>query len=126
MIDELFAAASPINPFEDHGCVTPVEKMIFKIDPYLSMPREVRSAETIGRERTVVQGNEPLRMFDDPSGINAHMVGDHIACHADDPLACPVFQLLKRFFASEGACDLVVKQGISRSHGIEITQQLFD
>jgi hypothetical protein len=91
MIDEPFVAASPIHPFEDHCCITPIEIMIFKIDPYLSMPREVWSTETIRRERTVIQGNEPLRVFDDPPGVNSHMVGYHIAGHADASPPSPVF-----------------------------------
>jgi hypothetical protein len=37
MIDELFVTVSPVYPFEDHGCITPIEIMIFNIDLYLSM-----------------------------------------------------------------------------------------
>jgi hypothetical protein len=38
MVDETFPTVSPIQPLENHSGITSIVVMVFKIDPYLSMP----------------------------------------------------------------------------------------
>ena len=79
VIDIFFAPVSAIDSLEDDGCIASIVIMVFEIDPHLSVPRKIRPVEAIGGERAVIQGDEPVGMLDDPSGIDSHMIGYHIA-----------------------------------------------
>jgi len=54
VIDIHFIAAPVIHPLKDDRCISSIEIVIFEIDPYVSMPGEVRSAEAVDGKRAVV------------------------------------------------------------------------
>src|SRR4030042_6007071 len=120
LVDIPFFPVLAIHPLEYDRSITLIEIVIFKIDTHIPMPGKVWSVETIGGEGAVIQGNEPLWMFDDPSGIDPYMVRYHIAGQANTSSPSTIFQILEGFLPAQVSCTLIIEEGVCGSHSLWI------
>ncbi len=65
-------------------------------------------------------------VLDHPARIDAHVVGDHVAGHADAAPRRPVLQVLQRLLAAKIGGDVVIEKRIGRRHRVRIAAQLLD
>ncbi len=126
VVDVLLAAGPVVHALEDHRGVGTAVVMVLQIDPYALIPREIGAVEGVGGERAVVQRDEPVWMLDHPLGVDAHVVGHHVAGQADASPPRPLSQVLIRRIATQISRDLVVKQRVGRCDRLGIPAHLFD
>ncbi len=68
---------------EGDGGVGLVVVVVFDLDLDAGVGGEVGAVEAVGGEGAFPAVDEPVGVFDDPGGIDAHVVGDHVAGEAD-------------------------------------------
>ena len=78
MIDVSLVASPVVDPFEDDRRVAPIEVVILEIDAHPLVLREVGATEGVGGEGALVQGDEPVRVLDNPARIDSDVVGHHV------------------------------------------------
>src|ERR1700761_1591461 len=111
---------------EDHGGVVLLVIMIVDLDLYPPVTRKVRSLKTIGGLRAIGTGHEPLRMLDDPAGIDAHVVGNHNAGEPDTLGEGPVAEVGVGRFTPQIVSDAVVIKGVCGGYGVLVAAKLLD
>jgi hypothetical protein len=107
VVDEPLLAGCPVEPLEHDGRVAVVPVVVLEDDTGRLVGRQVRARERVRRIGRLRQRQEPLGMVDDPPGIDAHMVGDHVAREPDAAGPRAVAQRGVRTFTAEVVGDPV-------------------
>src|ERR1700682_1159685 len=68
---------------EDYSRVGLVVVMIFNLYLDAAIGGKVGTFKTVSGEGTLPTIDEPVGMFDDPLGVDAHVVGHHVTCQPD-------------------------------------------
>ena len=72
------------------------------------------------------RGDEPIGVLDHPVGVDAHVVGHHVAGQANAALPGALPQIVHGRLAAEVAGDLVIEQRIGRGDRIGVAGKLLD
>ena len=75
--------------------------VVLDLDADALVPRQVGAVERVGRERRLIERDEPVGMFDHPAGIDAHVVGTMSLARRMPRCRARVLQVLKRRFAAQ-------------------------
>ena len=76
--------------------------------------RQVGAVEGVGGEGAVVEADEPVGMLDDPVGVDAHVVGHHVAGQADAALPGALAQVVAGLFAAQIPGDGIAGERVGR------------
>src|SRR6185312_17014953 len=76
-------AGPAITTAKDDGSVGFVVVVIFYLDFYTAIGRQIGSFEAIHRKWRLGDRDKPIRVLNHPARIDAHVVGDHVAAQAD-------------------------------------------
>ena len=90
VIDVALRAGRAVGALEDDRGVRPVPVVVLEDDGDPLVPGQVGAAEAVRREGRRRQAEEPIGVLDDPAGVDAHVVGDHVAGEADPPGCRPL------------------------------------
>ncbi|OQA94010.1 MAG: hypothetical protein BWY25_03017 [Chloroflexi bacterium ADurb.Bin222] len=126
MIEVARVAGPVIHPLEDDGGVAVGVVVILKINAHPRVVRQVLAVERVGGEGTVRQLDEPVRVLDDPGRVNAHVIGNHVAAHADPAFPGAGLELIVGRLAAEVLGDAVIQQRVRRRHRLRIAHDLLD
>ena len=112
VIDVALVAGLAVEPLEDDRRVAVVPVVVLEDDPDPRVRRQVGAGVRVGRVGRLRQRQEPLRVFDDPARIDAHVVGHHVARQPDAAPPGPVAQDRVGGLAAEVGGDPVVVERI--------------
>ena len=126
VVDVALVARLAVDALEHDGRVGVVPVVVIEHDPHPRIGRQVRPGVGVGGERRLGQGQEPLRVLDDPARIDAHVVGHHVAGQPDAPRPRPVPQVRVGRLAPEVVRDPVVVEGIGRGDGVGVAAHPLD
>src|SRR5580692_11219507 len=105
--------ASVIAAAENYGRIGLLVVMILNLYLDPAVAGEVRSFKAVGRIRAVGTGHEPFRVVDDPAGIDAHVVGDHVAGQSYAVRIGPVTQVTVSRLSAQIVSNVVSVKGVS-------------
>ena len=100
--------------------------MVFQVNRDARALRQVRAVECVAWEWAVVQTDEPIGVFVHPVGIDAHVVGNHIAGQADTAGGAALREVLVGFLAAQAPGDLIARQRVRRRNCVWVAAHLFD
>ena len=126
VVDVALLARGVVHPLEDDRGVAVVVVVVFQEDADAGVVAEVGPVEGVVGEGAVGQAEETVGVFDDPSGVDGHVVGDHVGGQADAPPPRPFPQVGQRGLAPEVVSDDVVVDGVGGGDGLGIAHHLFD
>ena len=105
---------------ENHRGVALVPVAVLDLDADISVVGEILAVELVGGKGGIVGLDKPVRMLHDPAGIDAGMVGDHVAGQPDAAPQRSFPQVVERLPAAQIGGDFVVVERIGRSDGLGI------
>src|ERR1700677_4357819 len=100
--------------------------MIFDLDLHPAVAGEIGPLKAVRRIGAVGAGHEPLRVLDDPAGIDAHMIGNHVASQSDPVGEGAVTQVAVGLFPTQISGNVIAIEGIGRGYSVVIAAELLD
>src|SRR5665213_384082 len=126
VIDVADFAGGLVATLKDYGSIGLLEVVVFNLDFDASVGGKIRSVETVGRIWRVVARNEPLRMFDNPGRVDAHVVRHHVAGQSDTVAVGAIAKVDVGRFTAQIVGDAIVVKRICRCNGVAVTAKLLD
>ena len=120
VVDIAPLARPPVAPLEADRGVGVVPVVILEADLHAVVLGEVLAAERVRGIGRLRRREEPLRVLDDPAGVETHVVGDHVGREADAAGPGAVAQVRPRILATEVVCDHVVVQRVRRCRRVRV------
>ena len=116
-------AAAVIAAAEDDGGVGLFVVVVLDLDLDVVVVGEIGAFEPVDGIGRIGAGEKPLRMLDDPGGIDAHVVGHHVAGEANAAGSGAVAQIPVGLFAAEVGGDIVGGERIGRGDGVAVVRR---
>jgi hypothetical protein len=107
--------AKYLGSLEDHRRVAVVPVAIFDVDAHAGIGGEVLAVEGIARKGGLAGLDKPVGVLNDPLGVDAYVVGHHVAGEADAALPRASGEVLIGRGAAQFPGDLIVKERVGRS-----------
>jgi hypothetical protein len=126
VVDVTRLSGPAIRPPEDNGCVGALIIMVLDLDLHPVVIREIRPFKAVSRIGRVRQGDEAFRMFDDPAGIDAHVVGHHVAGEPDSARRSAIAQVRVCRLAAQIFGKRVIVERVRGRDCVGIPRQLLD
>ena len=126
VVHEARGAVAVVADAEGDGGVGLVVVMVLDLDLDARIGGEVRPLELVGRERTFRAREEPFRMLDHPLGVDAHVVGDHVAGESQTGPGGALAQVVARRFAAQVFSNRVVLKRVGGGDRVGIAAQALD
>ncbi len=126
VVDVPFPAAALVHPLEDHRGVGSIVVVVLQVDSYSLSAGEVLPGEGVGGVRGVVGLNVPVRMLVNPAGVDAGVVGHHVACEPYSPAHAAASEAFEGLPAAELPGDLIVVEGVGGGCGLGVAGKLLD
>jgi len=126
VIDVAHLAGGAVAAAKDHGRIGLVIIVALNLNLDAAIGRKIRPVKGIIRIRRVPARQKPLRMFDHPGRINAHVIGHHVAGQPDAALRRAVAQLVISRLAAQVVGNAIVKERIGRGHCVSVAAKLLD
>ncbi len=83
VVDVAGGSVAVVAEAEDYGGVGLVVVVVFDFDFDAAVGGEIGAFEAVDGEGALPAVEEPVGVFDDPVGVDAHVVGHHVAGEAD-------------------------------------------
>ena len=126
VVDEPLVAGRAVHPLEHDRRVRPVPVMVLEEDRDPVVPGQVRATERVGRIRRRPELEEPVRVLDDPAGVDAHVVRDHVAGEPDATIPRPCPEVRRGSGPAEVRRDVVVVQRIRGGERLRVAAPSLD
>ena len=114
VIDQPGVTGPEIHALERHGGVGLVPVVVFEVNADARDLRDVGTVERVGGKRRPRVGpvEKPVRVLGDPARVHSRVIGHHVACKPDPPLARTPLQPVQSLSAAQLAGHHVVIQRI--------------
>src|SRR6185437_16952484 len=106
-----------------NGGIGLVVVVVLDFDFDAAIARKIGSIETIGREGIFPSVEKPIGMLDNPIGVNAHVVRNHVAGHADAEVRRSPLQVVERLISAKISGNIISLERICGGDGIMMTAQ---
>ena len=126
VIEEPHPSGVPVGALEHHRRVGLVPVAVLDLDPDARVVAQVGAVEGVAGERRVIGLQEPVGVLDHPAGIDAHVVGHHVARQPDAAARATVAKVLVGGVAAQLGRDLVVVERVSRGCGVGVAVDHLD
>ena len=103
---------------EDNGCIGLVVVVVFNLDLDAAVGGKIRPVEAVGRERALPAIEKPVGMVDHPVGVDAHVVRNHVAGHANAEMRRASLQAVEGFVSAQVAGNVVSLERVGRGDGV--------
>jgi hypothetical protein len=111
---------------EDDGGVGLVVVVVFDLDLDAAVGGEVGAVEAVGREGALPAERNQSGCSMTQGGVDAHVVGHHVAGEAQAGAAARSRRLARRLVAAEVFGDLVVLERVGGGDGVAVAAQALD
>ena len=120
VVHEARGAVAMVADAESDGGVGLVVVVVLNLDLDAGVSREIGAVEHVGREGTFRAREEPLRVFNHPLGVDAHVVRHHVTGKPQSGAGSALAQVLAGCFAAEVFGDGVILKRVGRRHRVRI------
>ena len=126
VIDVARFARPVVDPLEDHRRIGVVVVMIFEDDSHALVVTQVFALKLVIGVGRIRQRQEPVGVLDDPFGVDAHVVGNHVRREPDAALPGAPAQVFERLPAAQVFGDIVRVERVGRSDRVMVAHALLD
>jgi hypothetical protein len=126
VVDVAGLAGGVVAEAEGYGGVGLIVIMVFDFDFDAGVAGEVGAVEAVGGEGRFPAVEEPVGVFDDPVGVDAHVVGDHVAGEAEPGGGGVALEVVVGLPSAEVAGDVVAFERVGGGDGIVVAAQALD